>query len=98
MRRKVRGETASQQVSEPAGGAMQQGREGAISFQLPLLAQNTQASGGLVVGQLVAAIGAEQIRGANGAEAGAAVGRELVVALGAEVKIALDVSAARGAA
>ena len=52
----------------------------------------------MVACQIVAAVGAEEIGRPDGAEAGAAVGKELVIALGAEVKVALDMGAAGGAA
>ena len=50
------------------------------------------------MGKLVAAVGAINVAGADGAEAGAAVCRELIVALGAEVEVALDMGAAGGTA
>ena len=52
----------------------------------------------MVGGKLMAAVGAINVGGADGAEAGAAVCRELIVALGTEVEVALNVGAACRAA
>jgi hypothetical protein len=52
----------------------------------------------VIAGELVAAAGAELVRGADGAEAVSAVGREMVVALRTEMEIALDMGGAGGAA
>ena len=52
----------------------------------------------MIAGQFVAAPGAELVRGAHGAEAVAAVGREMVVALRTEMEVALHMGCAGGAA
>jgi len=52
----------------------------------------------VIAGELVAAAGAELVRGADGAEAVSAVGRELIVALRTEMEIALHMRRAGGAA
>ena len=63
-------------------------------FQSPLFAHDAEASRRVIRGQLVAAVGAINVGGADCAEAGAAVCGELKVALGTEVEVALNVRAA----
>src|SRR5580658_9264100 len=66
-------------------------------FQSPLFAHDAEASRRVIRGQLVAAVGAINVGGADCAEAGAAVCGELKVALGTEVEVALNVRSACGA-
>jgi len=67
-------------------------------YVVTLVSDGAETGRHVVLGQFVAAAGAEQIRGAHGSVAVAATGRELIVALRAEVELALDMGSAGRAA